>query len=100
MALEVCLEPPRVILGPSWGHLGAILGPSWGHFGAILGPLGAILSWGHRPRALDVLRVMARRSIQLDTITCNVDVSAWETGGECLSQHCYGYVEPTWLQIC
>ena len=30
-----------VILGASWGHLGAILGhlgPSWGHLGAILGP--------------------------------------------------------------
>ena len=52
------------------------------------------------PRALDVLSVMARSSIQIDTITCNADVSAWEKGGECLSQHCYGYVEPTWLQIC
>ena len=32
------------ILGPSWGHLGAILGP-WGHLGAILGHCGA--SWAH-----------------------------------------------------
>ena len=72
------------------------------YFGVFLGPLGAILRpcWGHRPRALDVLSVMARSSIQIDTITCNADVSAWEKGGECLSQHCYGYVEPTWLQIC
>ena len=48
--------------------------PSTSHFGA---------SWGHRPRALDVLSVMARSSIQIDTITCNADVSAWEKGGEC-----------------
>ena len=36
------------ILGPSWGHLGAILGPAWSHLVAFLGPLGAILgpSWG------------------------------------------------------
>ena len=34
-----------VILGPSWGHLGAsraLLGPCWDHLGTILGP-----SWGH-----------------------------------------------------
>ena len=36
------------ILGPTWGHLGAILGhlgPSWAHLGPILGHLGPIL--GH-----------------------------------------------------
>ena len=44
--LSGCCSVPwlRAILGPSWGHLGAIwghfvfvLGPSWVHFGAILG---------------------------------------------------------------
>ena len=34
------------------------------------------------PRALDVLGVMARSSIQIDTITCNAAVSACEKGGE------------------
>ena len=68
---------------PTW-PLEAILGPSWGHFGAILGPLGAILGRNSRewPRALDVLGVMARSSIQIDTITCNAAVSACEKGGE------------------
>ena len=44
--LSGCCSVPwlRAILGPSWGHLGAIwghfvfvLGPSWVHFGAVLG---------------------------------------------------------------
>ena len=33
------------------------------------------------PRALDVLGVMARSSIKIDTITCNAAVSACEKGG-------------------
>ena len=35
------------------------------------------------PHALDVLGVMARSSIQIDTITGNAAVSACEKGGEC-----------------
>ena len=34
------------------------------------------------PRTLDVLGVMVRSSIQIDTITCNAAVSACEKGGE------------------
>ena len=34
------------------------------------------------PRTLDVLGVMARSSIKIDTITCNAAVSACEKGGE------------------
>ena len=38
--------------------------------------------WGHRPCAVEFLSVMARSSIQIDTITCNAAVSACEKGGE------------------
>ena len=41
-----------------------------------------IISYREWPRALDVLGVMARSSIQIDTITCNAAVSACEKGGE------------------
>ena len=41
-----------------------------------------IISCREWPRALDVLGVMARSSIQIDTITCNAAVSACEKGGE------------------
>ena len=39
--LGAILGPSWAMLGPSWG----LLGPSWGHLAAILGYLGAI--WGH-----------------------------------------------------
>ena len=62
------------------------MAPRWPHDGLKIAQDGPVV----KPRALDVLSVMARSSIQIDTITCNtitcnIDVSAWEKDGECLS---------------
>ena len=58
-AKHIGKQPVLMIVGLSWGRLGAVLAPSWsilgrlgavlGHLGAILGRLGGVLgpSWGH-----------------------------------------------------
>ena len=51
------------MLGPSWGHFGAILGPSWGnlraimgHFATMFGHLGAQMSVASPLKAAKSLR--------------------------------------------
>ena len=65
------VQPPGAILGPSWGHPGAILG----HLGAILDYLGS--SWGHHGRINGWKKVSRKKSVQetYETWTTNHELS-------------------------